>query len=73
MEEFDALIIGGGVAGIQCALVLGSAKEKSFAIHKNVGIIAHQKNSHLQNAFFNNVFGLFRGYHKYLLHLFPQK
>ena len=58
MEEFDALIIGGGVAGIQCALVLGSAREKLFAIHKSIGIIAHQKNSHLQNALFNNVFGL---------------
>lgn len=58
MEKFDALIVGGGVAGIQCALVLGSAKEKAFAIHKNIGIIAHQRNSHLQNALFNNVFGV---------------
>ncbi len=58
MVKFDALIIGGGVAGIQCALVLGSAKQKPFAIDKNIGIIAHQKSSHLQNALFNNVFGL---------------
>ena len=27
---FDALIIGGGAAGLSCALVLGSAKEQSF-------------------------------------------
>lgn len=56
--EFDALIIGGGVAGMQCALVLGSAKNKEFAKAKSVGLIVHQKSSHLQNALFNNVLGL---------------
>jgi hypothetical protein len=56
--NFNALIIGGGVAGMQCALVLGSAKNKAFAADKNVGIILHQKTSHLQNALFNNVLGL---------------
>ena len=55
---FDALIVGGGVAGMQCALVLGSAKEKDFASAKKIGIIAHQKTSHLQNALFNNVLGI---------------
>ncbi len=55
---FDVLIIGGGVSGMQCALVLGSAKNKAFAINKNIGIIMHQKTSHLQNALFNNVLGL---------------
>jgi len=56
--EFDALIIGGGVSGLQCALVLGSAKNKPFAIGKKIGIITHQRTSHLQNALFNNVLGL---------------
>lgn len=56
--NLDALIIGGGVAGMQCALVLGSAKNKTFAADKKVGIVMHQKNSHLQNALFNNVLGL---------------
>lgn len=56
--NFDALIIGGGVSGLQCALVLGSAKNKSFAINKKVGIVTHQRTSHLQNALFNNVLGL---------------
>lgn len=31
---FDVLIIGGGVSGISCALVLGSAKNKRFASEK---------------------------------------
>lgn len=56
--NFDVLIIGGGVSGLQCALVLGSAKEKSFVVDKKIGIILHQKASHLQNALFNNVLGL---------------
>lgn len=55
---FDALIIGGGVAGMQCALVLGSAKDKPFAENKTVGVIMHQRSSHLQNALFNNVLGI---------------
>ena len=55
---FDALIIGGGVAGVQCALVLGSGLKKPYAANKKVGVIIHQRSSHLQNALFNNVLGL---------------
>ena len=55
---FNVLIIGGGAAGLSCALVLGSAKDKPYAINKKIGIITHQKTSHLQNALFNNVLGL---------------
>ena len=55
---FDVLIIGGGAAGMSCALVLGSANDKAFAKDKRIGIITHQKTSHLQNALFNNVLGL---------------
>lgn len=55
---FDVLIIGGGVAGISCALVMGSAKNKPFASNKKIGIIAHQKNSALQEALFNNAYGI---------------
>lgn len=57
----DALIIGGGAAGLSCALVLGSAKNFDFAKNKTVAIITHQKTSHLQNALFNNVLGLAPG------------
>lgn len=55
---YDALIIGGGAAGMSCALVLGSAKNKAFAKDKHIGIVVHQKTSHLQTALFNNVLGL---------------
>ena len=55
---FNALIIGGGVAGMQCALVLGSGLKKPYAENKKVGVIMHQRSSHLQNALFNNVLGL---------------
>ena len=58
---FDTLIIGGGAAGLSCALVLGSAKNKPFAADKHIAIITHQKTSHLQNALFNNVLGLQAG------------
>jgi thioredoxin reductase len=57
----DVLIIGGGAAGMSCALVLGSAKEKPFAKDKQIAIITHQKTSHLQTALFNNVLGLAPG------------
>ena len=56
--DFDTLIIGGGAAGMSCALVLGSAKEKDYAQNKHVGILLHQKTSHLQSAVYNNVLGL---------------
>jgi len=58
---FDALIVGGGVSGVSCALVLGSAHQKSFAQDKKIGIIAHQKTSALQEALFNNAYGITSG------------
>lgn len=55
---YDILIIGGGVAGVSCALVLGSAHKKPFVADKKVAIIAHQKTSSLQEALFNNAYGI---------------
>ena len=55
---FDVLIIGGGVSGMSCALVLGSAQQKAFAKDKQIGILTHQKASSLQEALFNNAYGI---------------
>ncbi|MGB8704944.1 MAG: FAD-dependent oxidoreductase [Gillisia sp.] len=56
--DFDVLILGGGVAGMSCALILGSAKDNSYAQNKEVGIIVHQKASDLQSALLNNALGI---------------
>ncbi len=61
MNTFDVLIIGGGAAGMSCALVLGSSKNKPFAADKTIGIIIHQKTSALASGLFNNVLGLKSG------------
>lgn len=58
---FDVLIVGGGVSGISCALVLGSAKNKSFVTDKSIAIFTHQKASSLQEALFNNAYGIAPG------------
>ena len=58
---FDSLIIGGGVSGMSCALVLGSAHKKPFMTDKKIGIITHQKTSSLQEAIFNNAYGIAAG------------
>lgn len=55
---FDVLIFGGGVSGVSCALILGSARKKAFAADKRIGIIAHQKASSLQDALFHNAYGI---------------
>ena len=57
----DVLIIGGGVSGMSCAMVLGSAKNKTFVSDKTIGILTHQKTSSLQEALFNNAYGIAPG------------
>ena len=58
---FDSIIIGGGVSGMSCALVLGSAHKKPFMTNKKIGIITHQKTSSLREAIFNNAYGIAAG------------
>jgi thioredoxin reductase len=58
---FDVLIIGGGVSGVSCGLVLGSAYKKPFAQDKKIGILTHQKASSLQDAVFYNAYGVASG------------
>jgi thioredoxin reductase len=58
---FDVLIIGAGVSGVSCALILGSAQNKPFVMDKKIAIVAHQKASSLQNAIFNNAYGISAG------------
>jgi NADH dehydrogenase FAD-containing subunit len=58
---FDVLIIGGGVSGVSCALILGSAYNKAFAKDKKAAIITHQKASSLQDALFYNTYGVDSG------------
>ena len=60
-NKYDCLIVGGGAAGLSCALVLGSGLAKPFAKHRQVGFICHQKTSHMQEALFNNVLGIAPG------------
>ena len=55
---FAVLIIGGGVSGMSCSLVLGSAKKKPFVTDKKIGVFTHQKTSSLQEALFNNAYGI---------------
>lgn len=55
---YDVLIIGGGVSGMSCALVLGSAHKKPFVQDKKIGIVTHQKTSSLQEAIFYNAYGI---------------
>ena len=58
---FDVFIIGGGASGMSCALVLGSAKNKPFVNDKKIAIVTHQKASSLQDAIFNNAYGITPG------------
>jgi NADH dehydrogenase FAD-containing subunit len=58
---FDVLIIGGGVSGVSCAQVLGSAQKKPFVSDKKIGIFTHQRTSSLQEAVFNNAYGITPG------------
>ena len=46
---------------MSCALILGSAIQKNVVPNKKVGIIMHQKASHLSSALLNNALGVVPG------------
>jgi len=46
---------------MSCALILGSAIQKNVVPNKKVGIIVHQKVSHLNSALLNNALGIVPG------------
>jgi thioredoxin reductase len=56
---FDVLIIGGGVSGISCSLILGSAENMDFVSGKNRNIYTSKNVS--QEAIFNNAYGIAPG------------
>lgn len=58
---FDVLIVGGSAAGVSCALILGSAHNKPYALGKKTGIFTHQKASALQDGLYNNAYGISPG------------
>lgn len=58
---FDVLIIGGSAAGVSCALILGSAHNKPYALGRRVGIFTHQKASAMQDGLYNNAYGITPG------------
>lgn len=57
----DVLIIGGGVSGVSCALIIGSALKKPYSESKKVAILTHQKASALQDGLYNNAYGIAPG------------
>lgn len=57
----DVLIIGGGPAGVSCALIIGSALKRPYAEGKQVAILTHQKASALQDGLYNNAYGIAPG------------
>jgi anaerobic glycerol-3-phosphate dehydrogenase len=40
---FDVLIIGGGVSGISCSLILGSAENMDFVSKEKIGYLHIKK------------------------------
>ena len=59
--DFDVLIIGGGVAGMSCALVLGSAQFKPYAKDKKIGILITDHNVQETLAITDRTYLMFEG------------
>ena len=55
---YDVLIVGGGASGVSCALIIGSALKRPYAEGKKIALLTHQKASAMQNAVYNNAYGI---------------
>lgn len=57
MNTYDVIIVGGGVAGMQCALVLGSAMNEEWGREKKI-LLLDDNRSDIRSAVYNNVLGI---------------
>lgn len=53
--DYEVIIIGGGVSGISCGLVIGSAEQKDFAQNKKTLIFDSRKSDVYKGRFFNAI------------------
>ena len=61
MEKYDVIIIGGGVSGLACAIVLGSAKSKIDIVLDKKILVIDSGSSHLKKAQLYNAAGIIEG------------